>query len=375
MKIVILSLATVLASTAQAVEHMNEIKIMEGHTKRSHIISPLPHTYLVEEDIPDNFTWDNVDGKSYLTKSINQHIPHYCGSCWAHGAISSLADRIKIARKGEGHDISLSVQFILNCGAGTAGSCHGGYHTGAYQVIKEKGHIPFETCQPYLACSAESHEGFCDQIDTTCSAVNTCRTCSGFSDSGGECVELDYFPNATVAEYGEIGDDLLSMLDTQEKRTHKIKAEIYARGPVATTINATPLRDYEGGILDDDTASTQTNHIVSIVGFGKDEETDKDYWVIRNSWGEYWGEMGFAKIAAGKNMMGIEDHVAWVTPDTFTIDNVACSEDGKICGHEIQDHSLPTVRKFVSHHYVDPSVVFLAAKESEDVKSSLRVKK
>jgi len=196
MKIAVLALA----ASVQATEYMNEIKIMDGHKKRSHVVSPLPHTYLVEEDIPDNFSWDNVDGKSYLTKHLNQHIPHYCGSCWAHGAISSLMDRIKIARKGEGHDINLSIQYILNCGAETAGSCHGGYHTGVYELIQQTGFIPFETCQPYLACSAESQEGFCPQIDTTCSAINTCRTCSGFSDSGGECVELDYFPNATVAE-------------------------------------------------------------------------------------------------------------------------------------------------------------------------------
>eukprot|EP00584_Thalassiosira_punctigera_P000567 CAMPEP_0172527430 /NCGR_PEP_ID=MMETSP1067-20121228/2116_1 /TAXON_ID=265564 ORGANISM="Thalassiosira punctigera, Strain Tpunct2005C2" /NCGR_SAMPLE_ID=MMETSP1067 /ASSEMBLY_ACC=CAM_ASM_000444 /LENGTH=375 /DNA_ID=CAMNT_0013311167 /DNA_START=44 /DNA_END=1174 /DNA_ORIENTATION=- len=375
MKIATLSLAAVLASAAQAMEYMNEIKIMEGHKKKSHIISPLPHTYLAQQDIPDNWNWDDVDGKSYLTKHLNQHIPHYCGSCWAHGAISSLMDRIKIARNGEGHDINLSIQFVLNCGAGTAGSCHGGYHTGAYEMIHQMGYIPFETCQPYLACSAESQEGFCPQIDTTCSAINTCRTCSGFSDSGGECVELDYFPNATVAEYGEVGDDLLSTFDSQATHVHKIKSEIYSRGPVATTINATPLRDYEGGILDDESASTRTNHIVSIVGFGKDPETGKDYWIIRNSWGEYWGEMGFARIVAGKNMMGIEDRVAWVTPGTFTTENVACSEDGRICGGEVQNHDLPrTVRKFVSTTYVDPSVKFLAKKEAM-AKSGLRVAK
>lgn len=377
MKISVISIAVLSVVPATVAEYLNEIKIMDGHTKRSHVASPLPHTYLVEEDIPENFNWDDVDGKSYLTKHLNQHIPHYCGSCWAHGAISSLQDRIKIARKGEGHDINLSIQFILNCGADTAGSCHGGFHTGVYDLIQQKGYIPFETCQPYLACSAESKEGFCPQIDTTCSPINTCRTCSGFSDMGGECVELDYFPNATVAEYGEVGlagGGFMGMFMDYKEQAHRIRAEIYARGPVATTINADPLRDYEGGILDDDTASANTNHIVSITGFGKDADTGKDYWIIRNSWGEYWGEMGFVRVAAGKNMLGTEDHVAWVTPGTFTVENVACSEDGKICGHEVQNHGgkdVPVVRKFLSQSYVDPSVEFLAAKE---VKSSLRVK-
>ena len=82
-----------------------------------------------------------------------------------------------------------------------------------------------------------------------------------------------------------------------------------------------------------------------------------------------------ARIAAGKNMLGIEDHVAWVTPGTFTIANVACSEDGKICGDEIQDHGSPIVRKFVSHTYVDPSVEFIARKEAMSLQSSLRIKK
>lgn len=373
MKVAVATVAAVLSAPAvMATEYMNEIKIMEGHKKRSHVVSPLPHTYLVEEDIPDNFTWDNVNGKSYLTKNLNQHIPHYCGSCWAHGAVSSFQDRIKIARKGEGLDINLSIQFILNCGSDTAGSCHGGYHTGVYELVQQKGYIPFETCQPYLACSSESQEGFCPHVDTSCSAVNTCRTCSGFSDSGGECVELDYFPNATVAEYGEVGgDSFFSVFDDQAKKVHAIKAEIFARGPVATTINAGPLRDYEGGILDDDTASTQTNHIVSIIGFGKDADSGKEYWIIRNSWGEYWGEMGFARIASGKNMLGMEDHVAWVTPGQFTTENVPCSEDGKMCGGEEQNHDTP---RFTGQTYVDPSVEFLAKKEALDIKSSLRVK-
>lgn len=59
--------------------------------------------------------------------------------------MSAFADRIKIARNGEGPDINLSIQYILNCGGGTAGSCHGGSHTGTYQLIKDKGSVPFDT--------------------------------------------------------------------------------------------------------------------------------------------------------------------------------------------------------------------------------------
>merc|ERR1719316_82010 len=83
---------------------------------------------------PDDFTCCDKDGVNYLTMSRNQHIPQYCGSCWAHGSVSALGDRIKIARDGKGIDINLSVQHILNCNGG--GSCHGGSVNGPYAWLK-----------------------------------------------------------------------------------------------------------------------------------------------------------------------------------------------------------------------------------------------
>jgi hypothetical protein len=44
MNTIALSLAVALVPAALAMEFINEIKIMEGHKQRSHIISPLPHT-------------------------------------------------------------------------------------------------------------------------------------------------------------------------------------------------------------------------------------------------------------------------------------------------------------------------------------------
>lgn len=39
--------------------------------------SPLPISYIDPKDIPDSFSWGDVHGKNFLTRSLNQHIPQY----------------------------------------------------------------------------------------------------------------------------------------------------------------------------------------------------------------------------------------------------------------------------------------------------------
>ena len=50
-------------------------------------------------------------------------IPKYCGSCWAQGTLSAIADRFIIADRKKYANLALSVEMILNCRAG--GSCEG----------------------------------------------------------------------------------------------------------------------------------------------------------------------------------------------------------------------------------------------------------
>lgn len=319
-KFLAVALVAAVASSVEA--RSNEYVKLPGHTVTEHVTRVHDHAYMEDAgtELPDSWDWRNVNGINYLTKALNQHVPQYCGSCWAHGALSSLADRIKIARKGKGMDIDLSVQQVLNCGTSIAGSCHGGSHTGVFEFIKKQGFIPYETCQVYEACSSESEEGSCASADYTCSAVNTCRTCSTFSDSGGFCTGLNQFPNASIAEYGHLPNN-----------AEAIKKEIYARGPVACGVNANEIDKYSGGIIDLPNKSRVIDHIVSITGWGTDPKSGDQYWIVRNSWGEYWGELGFYRIKLGENQLGMEADCAWAIPDSFTEHNFPCAEDGSNC--------------------------------------------
>jgi len=269
------------------------------------------------EDYPADFSWCDMNGTSYCTMSRNQHIPQYCGSCWAHGAVSALADRIKIARKAKAWDINLSVQHILNCG--DVGSCYGGSVVGPYDWLYRQGAkgISYETSNPYLACSSDSKEGLCSGQDWTCNDMNIARTCSTFPPAG-KCVGLTQYPNATIDQYGEISGASAMM------------SEIYARGPITCGIDATKILEYTGGIYVGE--GSGVDHVISVVGWGTDASKGR-YWIIRNSWGEYWGEFGYIRSTFGSLL--VEEQCAWATLHSYTApemnNQVHCYEDGTNC--------------------------------------------
>lgn len=72
--------------------------------------------------------------------------------------------------------------------------------------------------------------------------------------------------------------------------------------------------EYTGGVYSETGWFFFPNHIISLTGYGVTED-GQEYWIGRNSWGTYWGEDGFFRIAMHKGNLLIEDDCAWAVPD------------------------------------------------------------
>ena len=92
---------------------MPEAHFTNGDIKHT----PYSWEILGAEDVQP-IDWRNKDGVNYLSWNKNQHIPQYCGSCWAQGSTSAIADRFNIMNGMTGRETSpvgLNAQVIVNC--------------------------------------------------------------------------------------------------------------------------------------------------------------------------------------------------------------------------------------------------------------------
>ncbi|KAI6216420.1 Cathepsin X [Aphelenchoides fujianensis] len=231
-----------------------------------------------EASLPRTWDWRNVSGANYCSPNRNQHIPVYCGSCWVFGSLGALNDRFNIARKNRWPMTMLSPQEIIDCNEG-GGSCQGGEFAHVAEHAKKNGLVE-EGCNNYVA------------VNQKCNPYHRCGTCWP-----EHCDPVTNYTRYFIKDYGEVSGRANMM------------AEIHARGPIACSIGATSLFEfnYTTGIYHE-FSDLPSNHIVSVSGWGFDEESKLEYWIVRNSGGNAWGETGWFRVVTSLYLNGRGDH-------------------------------------------------------------------
>lgn len=177
----------------------------------------------------------------------------HCGGCWAFSSSGAVESAWAIK-----HNVvyNLSQQELIDCSTdyGNKG-CGGGSMDLGFKYIIDNG-LCTNLSYPYQAMNQECQKDQCSSV------VN-------------------------ISNYGDLkpNDEL------------NLKKGV-AQQPVSVAIQANKrsFQLYQSGIYSDLDCGTKLDHGVLVVGYGFDFETDTPYWIIKNSWGEEWGENGYIKI-------------------------------------------------------------------------------
>lgn len=259
-----------------------------------------------EENIPkypmtkaptrDSIDWRSHNGKDYTTPPKSQGA---CGSCAAFAATSALESLMEIRFDSPNANYNMSEQHLFFC---SGGRCNYGIDQVSVMDYLRYSGVPDEACFPYTA-------GDYGQ-DSSCS-----QTCSDWQ-SRAQKISSYYWAESQSA----------------------IKSALQ-NGPVVAGIEITNgLEYYTGGIYqgNDCSGPNYVNHGVAIVGYN---DTD-GYWIVKNSWSNYWGENGFFRIKYGK--CGIDSWVmamnySGTNPDDDDDDDDTDDDDDDSSGDDDDD--------------------------------------
>jgi C1A family cysteine protease len=231
-----------------------------GLAKREHVASELVHEAPADlSTLATSVDWVSAGA---VTPVKNQGS---CGSCWSFSATGSLEGVYKIKT---GTLNSYSEQELVSCDIGKImgnHGCNGGLMDYAFSWVKDNGGLCLESAYPYT---------------------------SGTTTENGEC-----------QDHSSCDDKSLKLTGYVDVKTNNdaALASAVALNPTAVAIqaNQAAFQLYKSGVLTG-TCGANLDHGVLAVGYGTDS-VGGDYWNIKNSWGETWGEAGYIRIARGES--------------------------------------------------------------------------
>ncbi|RWS06917.1 Dipeptidyl peptidase 1-like protein [Dinothrombium tinctorium] len=260
-----------------------ELHLMRGGPRSRIMDPPKPRkaSSIVKRDVktvPLEFDWRNVNGVNYVSPVRNQGA---CGSCYAFSSVGMIESRLKVQTNNT-VNLQLSTQDIVSCSRYSQG-CEGGFpYLVAGKYGQDYGFIQ-EKCDPYVGSDVPCHEKKCLRHYT-----------ARYGYVGGF--------------YGACNEELMMI-------------ELVRNGPMSVSFEVySDFQYYKSGIYHHTGLESSfnpfeiTNHAVLLVGYGQDASTGEKFWIVKNSWGENWGENGFFRIRKGTDECSIESIAVEATP-------------------------------------------------------------
>jgi len=213
--------------------------------------------FVMDEDV----TVSDVDwrSKGAVTPIKNQA---QCGSCWAFSTTGSMEGANFLAT---GKLVSLSEQQLVSCDKVDQG-CNGGAMDNGFQYVINNGGINTE--ENYGYTSGGGVTGTCNTLKEKTKVV-------------------------TIDSYTDVTQNSESAL----------QAAVQGR-PVSVAVDAQTWQFYGGGLFNGlfGYCGTSLDHGVLLVGM---TSGSSGYYIVKNSWGESWGESGYIRLPLNKGSKGM----------------------------------------------------------------------
>ncbi|ETW45320.1 hypothetical protein PFUGPA_00214 [Plasmodium falciparum Palo Alto/Uganda] len=209
-----------------------------------------------------------------------------CGLCWIFA--SKLHFETIRCMRGYGHFRS-SALYVANCSDRDSDEiCFVGSNPVEFlEIVEETGFLPLESDVPYYYTDAgndcpEPEKNWINLWGST-ELLNHKRPRQRMTTKGYISYESSYFS------------------DNMDLFIKIIKREIQNKGSVIAYIKTENVIDFDfnGKGVHNMCGDKEPDHAANIIGYGNyiDEEGEKkSYWLIRNSWGYYWGDEGNFRV-------------------------------------------------------------------------------
>ncbi len=269
------------------------------------------------ESLPTQWDWRDVMGQNWLTPVRAQDS---CGSCTAFGFASVFESQLKIDSRWSWWNPLISVQSLFACGGG---DCVTGWGMGEALEFSQSQGVVDEDCSPYVAASGPDY----------------CRHCG---DHKKRRIFLNDFSRITsgVVDQGAIKRALMD-------------------GPVWTRmVIYDDFRWHRFGVYrHNGVGAPGDGHTLAIVGY----DDRRKSWIVKNSWGEHWGERGYANIHY--------DDISGVGDETYQFNILPQARSVVLRKLSSSEAAETSELRFKAHSPLDPGLNLLLLASGETSQS------